>query len=41
MHMEIIKLGKAADTMIAGGAEATITPSAIAGFAKFKSIIYN
>mgnify|MGYP002661865183 FL=1 len=34
---EIIKLGKA-DTMIAGGAEATITPSGIAGFANLKAL---
>ena len=34
---EIIKLGKA-DTMIAGGAEATITPSGIAGSANLKAL---
>ena len=34
---EIIKLGKA-NTMIAGGTEATITPSGIAGFANLKAL---
>ncbi len=34
---ELIKLGKA-DAMIAGGAEATVTPSGIAGFANLKAL---